>query len=73
MENCVFNILVVLLMQMLIIHNWQKEREGLHTLSADLDQVTTTYLQSLGEVMPDFISDSFRECSSVCSLYNYKL
>lgn len=40
MENWVFNILVVLLMQMLVIHNWQEKSQV--TLSADLDQVTTT-------------------------------
>lgn len=45
-------------MPMLVIHNWQEKSQELHTLSADLDQVTTTYLQSLGEVMTDFMSDS---------------
>lgn len=61
-------------MQMLFFHNCQEKSQELHTLSADLDQVTSTYLQSLGEVMPDFISDSLKNAVLFvgCTITNYE-
>lgn len=51
---------------MLIIHNWYEKSQELHIQIADLDKVTTAYLQSIGEVIPDFISEGFIVASSVC-------